>query len=1280
MRARILLCSIFFLLVYSQTNAQQPKIFDAMQWRCIGPHRGGRTVGAVGVPQQPGTFYIGVNNGGVWKSTDYGRVWTPIFDDQPTGSVGDVAVAPSNPDVIYVASGEGLQRPDLSVGDGVYRSSDAGKTWVNTGLSDGLQIGGLAIDPGNPDLVFAAVLGHPYGANPERGIFRTKNGGKTWEKVKFIDENTGAIQVTIDPKNPQIVYADFWANRLAPWENGTFQGAGSGLWKSTDGGDTWKQLTQGLPTPAQGLGRIGFCICPSLPSRLYATVDCGEGTENAQKYSGIYRSDDAGANWYRTNPDPRLWGRGSDFAEIKADPLNPDIVYSANVVTWKSTDGAKTWQAFRGAPGGDDYHRIWINPTDPDIILLASDQGAIITVNGGQTFSSWYNQPTAQFYHVSTDNAFPYNVYGGQQESGSVGISSRGNDGQITFREWHPVGVEEYGYIAPDPLDPNIIYGGKISKHDKRTGQTQNISPEAVRSGKYRFIRTAPVLFSPVDPHCLYFAGNVLFKTKNGGHSWEVISPDLTRETWEVPSCVGVFSAEAEKTRRRRGVIYAVAPSQQDTNTIWVGSDDGLLHITRDGGKNWTNITPASAPGGQEVSAGGEASAGKPVVTDWSKVSQLDAGHFDNNTCYAAINRIRLDDQRPHILRTHDGGKSWQEITAGIPENEPINTVREDPLQKGLLYAGSENAVYVSFDDGDHWQSLRLNMPATSIRDLVVKDDDLVIGTHGRSFWILDNITPLRQHSSTQKDRMGVILYKPQVAYRVRWNMNTDTPLPQEEPAGQNPPDGAMIDYVLEEDEEKVALMIMDSIGNILSIYHSDDPAPEVSEVNIPLYWVRPHKTLSKKKGMHRFFWDMRYDPINDYGATYQFGQLYGASFPIAAVYGQTAPEPSAPYVMPGTYKVRLVVVGNKAIIREEPIEIKMDPRVSTNIKDLQQLHDLSHILYKERVSAHIQINDILRYKVLLNVAFPNPDNALQDSLKNMSIETDEIYKKSQQYLDASASVYGMLLESDMPPTHQIIESVESLRTNMDNLKNIVNHEHKTYYNLHEKIYRQYGEQQDTNIAISGIPQTGRLRYLTKRLLEWQSLFTSNLSNAYFPKGIWSINPKGELTATDDQCIFTQKTYQNFVLDLEFKTADGTNSGVIVHCSDTENWIPNSVEIQIADDYATEWSKADPTWQCGAIFGHLAAEKRMVKKPGEWNHYTITCVDRQIWVVLNGELVNHMDMNRWLSGSKNPDGSAIPPWLSKPFATLPLEGHIGLQGKHAGAPIWFRNIRIRELK
>ena len=466
----------------------------------------------------------------------------------------------------------------------------------------------------------------------------------------------------------------------------------------------WRKLTKGLPTTDQGLGRIGFCIAPSNDQRMYATVDAG-------REGGIYRSDDAGESWIRIQTDNRFWGRAADFAELKVDPKNADIVYSANVVTWKSIDGGKTWNAFRGAPGGDDYHRIWINPDNTNIILIASDQGAIVTVNGGATFSSWYNQPTAQFYHVSTDNAFPYNVYGGQQESGSAGVSSRGNDGAITFREWHPVGAEEYAYVAPDPLDPNIIYGGKISRYDKRTGQSQNISPEVVRSGKYRFLRTAPVLFNPIDKKTLYYAGNVLFKTMNGGQSWTIISPDLSRDKWDIPASVGVYTKEDMKTMPRRGVIYTVAPSYKDLNTIWCGTDDGLIHITRDGGKTWKNVTP-------------------PGITSWSKISLMDAGHFDANTVYAAVNRIRVDDMKPHIYRTHDGGKTWKEIVNGLPD-DPINVVREDPKQQGLLYAGSERAVYVSFDDGEHWQSLRLNMPATSIRDLVIKDDDLVVGTHG---------------------------------------------------------------------------------------------------------------------------------------------------------------------------------------------------------------------------------------------------------------------------------------------------------------------------------------------------------------------------------------------------------------------------------------------------------------------------------------------------------------------------------------------------------------------
>jgi photosystem II stability/assembly factor-like uncharacterized protein len=986
-----LLLSSFIILMYHVLTAQvNNAMFAGMKWRMIGPHRAGRTVGAVGVPQQPNVFYIGPNNGGVFKTTDYGRTWFPIFDDQPTGSIGDIVVAPSNPNVLYVGSGEGLQRPDLSVGDGIYKSTDAGKTWTNIGLKDAQQIGGLAVDPTNENRLFVAALGHPYGPNTERGIYRTTDGGKTWEKVLYKDENTGAIQVTIDPQDPKIVYADLWAGRQGPWENGAWNGPESGLYKSVDGGTTWKKLTKGLPTTQQGLGRIGFGIAPSDPNRLYATVDAGAP-------GGIYRSDDAGESWQRIQTDARLWGRGADFAEIKVDPKNADIVYDANVVTWKSVDGGKTWNAFRGAPGGDDYHRIWINPNEPNIILIASDQGAIITVNGGATFSSWYNQPTAQFYHVSTDNAFPYNVYSGQQESGSVGIASRGNDGGITFREWHSVGAEEYGYVAPDPNDPNIIYGGKLSRYDKRTGQTQNIAPEAIRGGKYRFLRTAPLLFSPVDKKTLYYAGNVLFKTTDGGNNWQVISPDLSGESRDIPASVGIFTTSDMKAMPRRGVIYTIAPSYLDIKTIWCGTDDGLIHVTRDGGKTWKNVTPAS-------------------ITSWSKISLMDAGHFDVNTAYAAVNRIRLDDMHPHIYRTHDGGKTWKEIVNGLPD-DPINVVKEDPKQKGLLYAGSERAVYISFDDGEHWQSLRLNMPATSIRDLTVKDDDLVVGTHGRGFWILDDITPIRQAAKGVKQNNN-ILFQPQTAIRVRWNMNTDTPLPQEEPAGENPPDGAIIDYYLANTADDISLDITDAKGKLVRHYSSKDTLYKIPPVNIPLYWVRPQQILSAEKGAHRFTWDMRYTPLN-----------VPPAYPIAATFSNTAPDPNSPYVMPGSYTVSLNVNGKKF---SQPLIVTMDPRVKTGKADLQKQFDLSMICYEGREQCLQALAEIRQMRVSLKEKIGTDPLAKQRDEQLVMLETGLPGGEGTSFNklnNSFATLLNILQDADVAPTNQAATAINETQS-----------------------------------------------------------------------------------------------------------------------------------------------------------------------------------------------------------------------------------------------------------
>ncbi len=886
-----------------------PGLYQDLRWRMIGPFRAGRTVGATGIPGRPNVFYTGVNNGGVWKTDDFGRTWIPLFDDQPTGSIGALAVAPSNPDVIYAGSGEGLQRPDLSTGDGIYKSTDGGRTWEHLGLRDGEQIGAIVVHPGDADRLFVAVLGHPYGPNEERGVFRSTDGGKTFQKVLYKDVNTGAIGLVLDPGNPDIIYASLWESRQGPWENAAWNGPGSGLFKSTDGGTTWRPLTNGLPTFAQGLGRIGIAVAPNDPNRLYLTVE-------SPRLGGIYRSDDAGETWRRVTDDARIYGRASDFAEIKVDPRNRDIVYSANIVCWKSTDGGLTWAGFKGAPGGDDYHSIWINPDNPDVILMAVDQGATITVNGGRTWSSWYNQPTAQFYHVSTDNRWPYWVYGGQQESGSAAVASRGNAGSITFREFRTVGVEEYGYVAPDPLNPDITYGGKVTKYDWATGQVQNVAPDALRSGKFRTVRTAPVLFSPADPHTLFFGANVLFKTTDGGHRWEIISPDLTRESYEIPASVGVYRTPDMSVTPRRGVIYTIAPSPKDVNVIWAGTDDGLIQFTRDGGKSWQNVTP-------------------PEITSWSKVSVMEAGHFDADTAYAAINRIRCDDQKPHIYKTHDGGRTWIEIVNGLPDDAPVNAVREDPVRKGLLFCGTERAVHVSFDDGEEWLPLRLNMPATSMRDLTIKDDDLIVGTHGRSFWILDDITPLRQIEA-EVAAAETFLFKPQRATRVRWNVNTDTPLPPEEPAGQNPPDGAIINYWLKTGPRgPVTLEIFDREGKSVRRFSSADvPRPvDEKELNIPVYWVRPPQALPAEAGMHRFVWDLHYPPPDG-----------PKSYPIAAVYKDTAPVPTGPWVMPGVYTVKMTVAGKTY---ESPLEVRMDPRVKTPLAALEQQFDLSLQCYE---------------------------------------------------------------------------------------------------------------------------------------------------------------------------------------------------------------------------------------------------------------------------------------------------------------------------------------------
>jgi photosystem II stability/assembly factor-like uncharacterized protein len=946
-----------------------PSLIQDLRYRLIGPFRASRTVGGVGVPSQPSVFYAGVNNGGVWKTDDYGRTWNPIFDDAPTGSVGDIAVSPSHPDVIYVGTGEGLHRPDLSVGDGIFKSTDGGDTWVHVGLRDVQQVGRVVVHPENPDIVFVAGMGHPYGANEERGVFRTTNGGRTWEKVLYIDHNTGASTVELAPSDPRTIFAGLWEHREGPWENGSFSGPLTGLYKSTDGGSTWRRLTNGLP--ADDWGPLFIGLAPSDSKRVYLTGSARGG-------GGLFRSDDGGESWSQVSSDPRLGG------DVRVHPKNPDVVFVGTIASYRSDDGGRTWTSIKGAPGGDDYQRIWINPEQPDIMLFTADQGATITVNGGRTWSSWYNQPTAQLYHVTTDSQFPYWIYGGQQESGAIGTASRGNGGQISFRDWVGVGADEYAYVAPDPLNPDIIYGGRVVRFDKRTGQTQNVAPEALRSGKYRMLRTLPLRFHPAEPSMLLFATNVLWKTMTGGREWEVMSPDLSREKPQIPESVGDFATEDLETVARRGVIYAVGPSPLAVDTIWAGTDDGLVHVTRDGGKSWTDVTPKG-------------------VRSWDKVSQIDAGHFDADTAYIAVNAIRRDDPRPHLYRTHDGGATWISIGNGLQDAGPTNVIREDAKQPGLLFAGTERAVYFSIDDGESWQSLRQNMPASSIRDLVIHENDLVVGTHGRSIWVLDNVAPLRGLARAAEAERAY-LFEPPVATRVRWNMFLDTPLPPEEPAGENPPDGAILDYTLKGGASEVTLEILDG-GEVIRKFSSSDPPERVdaSSLPYPTYWIRPPQILSTGPGHHRFVWDLRYPPPP--GARREFS--------IAAVFERTPSGPLGPFVAPGAYTVRLTVNG---FVLERRIEVRLDPRVEMSPEDVRLQTESSLACYRGYLEAE-KMREATEGE-------PEEPDTLYGSINETPLEEETVVGLQQKFL----YLLKLLQQADARPTSQSLDAVEKLR------------------------------------------------------------------------------------------------------------------------------------------------------------------------------------------------------------------------------------------------------------
>ncbi len=999
---------IFFLTLFitSHSLSQTDKsLYQNLEYRMIGPFRAGRTVGAVGIPSQPNVFFVGVNNGGVWKTDDYGRTWNPIFDDAPTGSIGDLAVSPSNPNVIYVGTGEGLHRPDLAVGDGMFKSVDGGKSWEHIGLNDIQQVSRVIVHPTNPDIVFVAGLGHPYGANEMRGVFKSTNGGETWKKTLYINHNTGAIQVEFDMNNPQILFANMWEHQEGPWENASFSGPNSGLYKSTDGGETWRKIKKGLPSSENGLGRIGIALSLSNSKRLYATVD-------ARENGGVYTSEDAGESWKLVSTERRLWGRGGDFAEIKVHPKDENTLFVGNVASYKSVDGGKTWTSIKGAPGGDDYHRIWINPINPEIMLFAADQGAVVTVNSGDTWSSWYNQPTAQLYHVSTDNQFPYWVYGGQQESGAIGVASRSNGGQISFREFMGVGADEYAYVAPDPKDSDIIYGGRVIRFNKKTGQSQFVGPEVLRSREFRYLRTMPLLFHPANDNMLLFGTNVVWKTLDGGQNWQQISQDLTRKQPEVPKSVGDYKTDDMKTMPQRAIVYALGPSALDENIIWAGTDDGLVHVTTDGGKTWKDVTPSA-------------------ISSWDKISQIDAGHFNKSTAYIAVNSIRKDDMKPHIFKTHDFGKTWLEITSGMNPSGPVNVVREDHKQKGLLFAGTEREVYFTSNDGKSWQSLRMNMPASSIRDLVIHENDLVIGTHGRSIWILDDFSSLRELENLNSN--SVHLFQPSDTYRVRFNMFSDTPLPPEEPTGQNPPDGAIIDYYLGSNANSIKLEILDEKGQKINWFSSDDVEEYIDSTSMqhPTYWARPFKKLSNKKGHQRFVWNLRYKEPR--GAN--------RGYAIAAVQYNTESGPVGPFVAPGDYKIKLNVDGK---VMEQTIKVKLDPRSEMSDEALNLQTTLSLQSYNNYETLQViresidkmltnEINKQTEIQKFRGRGEPNNGDVIYGSIYESDLESETIVGLQSKLL----YLMNVLQNADARPTTKTEEAAGLLNKRVKEMENI---------------------------------------------------------------------------------------------------------------------------------------------------------------------------------------------------------------------------------------------------
>jgi photosystem II stability/assembly factor-like uncharacterized protein len=958
---------------FAQQSAGQidPSLYSAMRWRSIGPNRAGRVAAVTGIPGDPTTYYMGLPGGGVWKTTDGGEVWKPIFDEEHVASVGFVAVAPSNPNIVYVGTGE------QTAGNGVYKSTDAGATWTNIGLQDSKFITSVIVDPRNPEVVMVGVLGHPIlgvaAASPAKGVFKTTDGGKTWTKTLYKDDMAGVSDMVADPGNPRVLYAGIWRPR--DFRTGGFSAADlnkqdAWIYKSIDEGSTWKQVPEaGLPTDARG--RIGLAVAPGdRGRRVFAIMD-----------EGLFRSDDAGETWRQITKDPRITGN-LYICHVYADPRNADVVYAMQTTTYRSTDGGATFTAFKGAPGGDDYHVMWIDPLNPQRMILGVDQGATISVDGGKSWSPWYNQPTGQMYHVTTDNEFPYISYAAQQDSGSVAVPNRSDFGEISFRDWFSGGGFEFCYIAPDPLDPNLVYSGgwygSVVRFDKRTNQITHVF---VRSEKYRTTQMAPLIFSPEDPHVLYLGTQYVMKTMNGGESWQAMSPDLTvkpsssgasnsasagheppdfeADLNSVEAAREMFSSDPDDPDFQRGrlggAISSIAPSPIQASVIWAGTSNGLIQRTQDGGLTWQNASPSG-------------------LTGLSEIVIVEPSHFDVNTAYAVVDTAR--DTNPHIYRTRDAGKSWQPITEGLPADWVARVVREDPARQGLLYAGTENGVYVSFDDGDRWQSLQFNFPTTDVRDLAVHGNDLVAATYGRALWILDDLSPLRQADPRMADSPARLL-RPATSIRARWDNDQETPLPPEVPTSPNPPDGAIIYYYLKSAPQgEITLEIHDANGNLVRRYSSAAPTPDKTVKNVPEYWFGPLAQLSKNPGLNRFVWDLHYDPPPTLPYGYFGGLLDYVEYTLSdhAIPGDTPREQTlGPLANPGQYEVDFI--GN-GVLQKQPLTIELDPRLHVSQAELDDQFNAAR-----RISAGLKVSTEAFYALApLQNAIEDREKALADN------------------------------------------------------------------------------------------------------------------------------------------------------------------------------------------------------------------------------------------------------------------------------------------------------------